>query len=901
MGMRDGRGAVWTVAVLGALLSVAPASAQNASFGTVRGTVRDGSEPAVGADVRIEGTRNGTLTDADGAFILRGVAVGTVRLRVQRTGSKATFTNVVVKAGDNPPIKLKLGEEEVFAGEEIIVVADRWKPDPHSSTTRTQVDRKKLAETPRDTYLEVISLTPGFVVTADEIHVKGGRDGEMKVIVDGVPVADALFGNTPQIATSSIQSAGVETGGLTAERGDALSAIIDVQTREGGEKFGGEVQWHTDRYGENNKTFNNFDRLTLGLGGPIRGKQLTWFASLEGVFTDTYLDAGMSRSVHHVLDFIRLGNRQSNDVRGNAKIAWKSNPNDKWTFELLGHQGLETPYNHMWSRKGFVQVNYDTTRDASGSATLVPRYGRWSFAQEDSTFQAQNLADHVPTTQASFDQQKIVWINGVGATDVMTMRVSRYRFASETSVQQREPWEYDTEQPLYWAGNVEVDPYYATHGDFPAWADQSATTWVAKADWTTSRWKGCQAKAGIEGIYNAISNRTLQFPNQENEGEPGLIRSDYENFHPQGSAYVQNRWRYEGLVLNAGMRYDVFTPGTGIDDAELPNGRYKQQVSPRLGVAYPISDRDVLSFHYGWTYQTPARNFVFENRGSNSTAVVRGNPDLEPETNVAYQAALQHAFSQDVSGQFGLFFKDIYGLVSVRQEVDEVTGLLVPVFVNRDYASARGFEASVRKQFSHRFGAEVNYTYSLATGVASDPNAGLQFAQGNQLYLPISEQSLDWDQRHTQNANLILRQPGRWGMTFLWTFGSGLPYTPTFRNDRRPDPAFTNTRRLPSSSALTIQADKYVRMWGQDVTLFVDARNVLDQRSIVNLAPASFPNPFVDQQGNDYQIYYTETGRAGGAYLRDIDGDRSEDWVPVNDPRVYGEGRNIRVGVGVTI
>ena len=63
-----------------------------------------------------------------------------------------------------------------------------------------------------------------------------------------------------------------------------------------------------------------------------------------------------------------------------------------------------------------------------------------------------------------------------------------------------------------------------------------------------------------------------------------------------------------------------------IPAADLPNGRYKSQVSPRLGIAYPISDRDVLSFHYGWTFQTPQRNFVFENRGSQSTVAVRGNP-----------------------------------------------------------------------------------------------------------------------------------------------------------------------------------------------------------------------------------------------------------------------------------
>ena len=84
------------------------------------------------------------------------------------------------------------------------------------------------------------------------------------------------------------------------------------------------------------------------------------------------------------------------------------------------------------------------------------------------------------------------------------------------------------------------------------------------------------------------------------------------------------------------------------------------------------------------------------------------------------------------------------------------------------------------------------------------------------------------------------------------------------------------------------------------MTVFFDARNVLNQLNIQNLSLGSFPNPYVDTVGNDYVVYYTETGRAGGAYLKDTNGDGFPDWVPLQDPRVYGEGRNVRVGLSVT-
>src|SRR6185295_3419085 len=198
-------------------------------------------------------------------------------------------------------------------------------------------------------------------------------------------------------------------------------------------------------------------------------------------------------------------------------------------------------------------------------------------------------------------------------------------------------------------------------------------------------------KTGLEVKYNRVQNLSISLPNSENNGLPGATRSSFLNYNPEGAAYFQDRWEFEGLVLNAGLRYDMFTPGDQVPTSDLPSGkRYKQQFSPRLGIAYPVSDRDVLSFHYGWTYQTPSRNYVFEIRGTGAAVGTQGNPDLEPETNIAYQAGVQHLFSRDLSGQFSVFFKDIYGLITVRQESDEF-GNLVNVFFNGDYASSRGF------------------------------------------------------------------------------------------------------------------------------------------------------------------------------------------------------------------
>mgnify|MGYP001347604089 CR=1 FL=1 len=880
----------------------APA-AGGATTGRIAGkALEKGKDPVSYANVVVLGTKQGTQTDENGAFIIPGIPVGTYQVKLQAIGYDPVIQTVQVNAGQTAVVNFSVGATRVVKDLETIEVRAEKRIDTKSSSTKQSISAEKLREIPVDNLSQAIATKAGIVAQGGELHFRGGRAGEVKFQFDGVESTDPAFGGQANIAGLAIAGADVLSGGFDAEFGNALSGVVSVSTKEGGDRLAGEVRWDTDRYGDPTKTFDNYDRFTFGFGGPTPVRNLTYFATYEGSFQDTYLKSGMTRPRRTLLDFVQLGNRQNNQINTNFKLAYKLNPRNKVTFETINNRTLSTPYDHEWSRKGYVSVTFDTVKATDGTFTLNPRYGSWSQVPVDSTSQFVNLADHVPTLDDRFQQFTAVWTNQLSEKSSWTTRMASLNFNTRNSVGGQDPWEYWIQSPFYWNGNIGVgtenNPFFATHGDVPAYLKRQTRVYLLKSDYQTGRWKQHKWKTGFEAKYNRVQNLSLGFPNAESNGLPGGTRSDYVNFNPEGAAYLQDRWEFEGLVLNAGLRYDFFTPGDQIADLELRSGnRYKQQISPRLGIAYPISDRDVLSFHYGWTYQTPARSFVFENRGTSSTVGVKGNPDLEPETNISYQASVQHLFTKDISGQFGVFFKDIYGLITVRQETDAF-GTPVNIFFNGDYASARGFEASLIKSFSHKFSADVNYTYSIATGVASDPNTALLFFNGGRLYLPISEQPLNWDQRHTVSISSTIRD-ARWGLRMLWTYGSGFPFSPAFRNDRRPDPSLTNSRRMPSQARLTLDGDKFYKIWGQNMKLFVDARNVLDASNIQNLSPGR-RSPFVNSAGDDYTIYFTETGRSGGAYLQDINGDNILDWVPTRDPRVFEEGRNVRMGVSVT-
>jgi len=864
-----------------------PASAQ--ATGKIAGKVVNAKsgEPISYANVVILGTTMGAMSVDDGSFFIDVIPVGTYSVKVTMMGYESqTIEGVIVDANRTTTIEFRISEKVVGEVPEVVVHKKRPLIQKESSQTVHVVESKELTQLPVDSYQEAIALKSGVVAQSGQLHFRGGRSGEVLYKVDGVPVRDPLVGGGVGLGTLALAESEVIMGGMDAEYGNAQSGVVDIKTKEGGQEFQGDLRFLTDDYGAPDKTYDNYDRLSLGMGGPTPVKNLTYYLSVEGTFTDTYLKTSEQRPRHYFLDFIRLGNRQRNDFRLQTKLAYKATPDLKITAEYMKNESRYDNYVHKWSRDGYVQVLYDSLSDSYS-------YGRWSWRQEDSTFVHWNGPSHTPDYVNGFDQIKLVLSQTV-SNGFYIVRLNRQNFKYSASVQGKKPWDYEIRYPEYWWGNFDEGRFYATHGDYPYYRERQSVVWGLDADWSM-KYRGHNFKAGIEANYNNMRLLSLDFPNFINSSRNfGGFRSDYHYYNPEGSFYVQDRWEHEGMVINAGIRYDMFSVGDQVE-ASAVRDRIKDQWSPRLGIAYPISDRDVMSFHYGRYYQIPDRRYIFEDRSNLVRA--RGNPDLEPETTVSYQAAVQHMFTQNLAVQLAVYYKDIFGLLTVeqRQVADEPAP--VNVYTNRDYASSRGFELSLIKRYSHHFHGELSYTYGLATGTASDPQEPINT---NFLYLPTSEQPLNWDQRHTFSAKLYMNIPGNWQASWIWSYNSGFPYTPTQRDDRFQNPDEVNSGRLPSTSSLDLQAGKDFKAWGQSLTLFVQGRNLLNAKNIYTLSPDNWPVGYVDY--NDYVIYYTETGQPGGGYIgtEDNDGDGLEDFVPVHDPRVFAEGRYLRMGLGLS-
>ena len=875
--------------------SLTPATAVRAQTGVIQGKVLDtDGTPIQGVTVMILGLRAGDVSKADGGFRILQVPVGTYTLRTMHSGYKPQDRQVAVDANRATEASFTLSERIHKLPD--YVVHGTLKDRIHTTAeTKTVIEREKLRSLPLDNLKKAIELTAGVVSLNGELHFRGGRANEVLTIVNGIPSRNPLSAEGVELGLLSVSGSEQVLGGLDAQYGNALSGVVNVTTREGGDHLEGEVRYFTDRYGESDKSFNNYERLSLGVGGPFFFPKTSYFVSLEGTFTDTNLKNVATRKEHRLLDFIRLGNRQSNQTNIASKATYRVTPDAKLNTELILNRSSRSRFHNRWNRDGFVQVRQVPSAPTDGS--VATEYGDWSYYPIDPSYLPSNTAAHLPVTDEDYTSVALTWRHTLDRKTIYNLRASRQEWRTTEDVLNRQPWEYQQSATQYYDQMDRIEgPYYVTNGDFPHYERRNTVTYTANGD-VTRKFGTHNMMAGWDLSYNSLAYLATDFPNIMNPaGSYGATREDFHVYNPEGSAFVKDRWDFEGMVLNAGIRYDAFSVGEQIPDDEVAD-RMKVQWSPRIGVAYPITDRDVMSFHYGRLFQVPERLNIYQ--GRNITNQVHGNPNLEPQTTISYQLGVQHLFSREIYSQFSVYFKDIYGLLTTVEQQIPGFAQTVQTFVNGDYASSRGFEFTVVKKHSHGFSGELNYSLSYATGTASDPNRALPNA-GNlrDQFKPTSEQPLDWDQRQTFSATTRLSNQKNWACSFIYQFGTGLPFTPEQRQQRRRDPNLENAGRLPSTSTLSCQAERFFHVYGRNVTFYVQATNLLDTKNIGVLQPSLWPNNQVNP--NSYRVYYTETGRAGGAFLiPDQDGDGKEDWYNVNDPRVFQPGRVIRVGLGV--
>jgi outer membrane receptor protein involved in Fe transport len=866
-----------------------------AATGKISGRVIDAQsgDPLAYANIIVVNTQLGAASRPDGAFLISPVPVGEYTLKVMMMGYEDGYRESVrVEANRTTEIEFQLSETTVMVIPTVEVVEESKDIHIEQSSSVTTIDTEDMKVRAIDTVEEAIATSAGVTFHGGQIHVRGGRTSEVKYYVDGTQVTNPfVVGNSLDLSLASVSDIDVLSGGFDAEYGNAQSGIINFVTKEGGSNYSGMIKYMTDDFGAPDKTYYNMDNILVGFGGPLWGRNLFFYLSGEAVWSDTYLTTNEHRT-RYELGPLSFHDRKNNGYSGQAKLTYFLSPTKKMGLEYLFSRDRFDVYDHAFSREGYWSEQNQEW---------------WPWAKDES-FTYYNGPEHTPNAEQNHGTYKMSWRHTVSAATFYEARASYFVSHETRKVKDQEPWEYN---PVYFTNDNYLDPanrFYAVVGDSPLWRNYTTGMLTVRTDLTSQVSKAHQVRTGFTANYYDLDMFEASYPSRDNP--EGVYHDRYHLYSWGGALYLQDRMRYEGMIINAGLRWDVYDPGrSAVVSASqrlavLGEGAHKmalgsrvvQQLSPRLGMAYPISDRQVLHFHYGRFYEVPPLSYLYSYSGQQVTAggTIVGNVFLRPQTTIAYEAGIEHQISRNVSVDATIFYKDIFGLVGTDLETNQESSSsrIAHTYFNQDYGSVRGFELSLNKRFSRRFAGGMSYTFSRATGSSSSETLGYQVALDNFTRRPITELPLDWDQTHVVSANVYVAEPGVWGLNLDFNWASGTPYTPTDLDQREIEPEQINAGRLSSTMEVNLKADKRYKVYGQEFMLFLQGDNLLDAKNIWLLAPG--------RENGNYQAAYTMEGIEGGAYNEaDVVESSNDRLIPLYDPEVYQPGRRFKVGIQV--
>jgi Carboxypeptidase regulatory-like domain len=254
--------------------------------GKIEGTVTDqAGVPLANAQVFVVGTSFGAVTSDKGYYFINNVPVGSYSLRAQFIGYAPTEVREVrVFGGQTMTQNVKLVPSAIQVTGVSVEAANPIVPRDQV-TSKTIVSGAEVNDLPVDDVNRVISLQPGVVEGVNGgIILRGGRQGEANVYIDGAPVRNAIFGGNCNagmnlmtsastcsnitVGTNAVEEATVTTGSLGVQLGDAQSGVVSFTTRSGGPTLSGNLNYATDTpFGDAISV--GLNRFEGSIGGPI--------------------------------------------------------------------------------------------------------------------------------------------------------------------------------------------------------------------------------------------------------------------------------------------------------------------------------------------------------------------------------------------------------------------------------------------------------------------------------------------------------------------------------------------------------------------------------------------------------------------------------------------------------
>jgi outer membrane receptor for ferrienterochelin and colicin len=809
-------------------------------------------------NITIIGTSLGAATDIDGNYVILNIPPGKYNVRAQSVGYQPVLMqNISISIDLTTKLDFSLTSSTVEL-QAVIVQGrqDQVKKDVTSSQSLVTADQ--ISALPVAEFDDILRLQAGVNKDADGgFHIRGGRSSEIAYWVNGVSITDPYDNSRGvDIDNSSIQELQVISGTFNAEYGNAMSGIVNTVTKEGGKDFHGSINIYSSDYVSNfTSYFTNINHYNPGtnynaqgnLSGaiPYTDNTITFFVNGRYVYDEGYL---------YGLDKFNTNGKpvDGHPVPMNWSKRWFAQGNVAYQF--IPNVKINTEF--LFSKDNYQDYDHNFKWDPNGNP--------FKFAK---SYDGTLSLNHVLSSKTFY-----------------TIRAN-YFFKNFNQYLYTNP-----SDPRYFHPDSLITTTYAFHnkGTDDHRFFRETQSYTGKLDFSSQVSDNHLFQFGLEGKSHHLSfdDYTLE-PFQLN-GVPVVpfvphipdVSSINRNFYYakpiEASGYVQDKVEYKDVIINIGLRLDYFNSrGNVLIDPQDPNiylplragldqltidqrvpffykkATAKWQVSPRFGIAYPISANGVIHFSYGHFLQVPTFQYLFDGGTYKvpETGTITnpfGNPDIQPQKTIMYELGFRQQFMDEFVIDATGFYRDIREWITASVPIPTLTEATYSIYTNKDYSNVRGITLNLSKRFSNHYSIDLNYTYQVAEGSNSNPNDEFNALRDNKSPT-IFLSPLNWDQRHNLNLNILVGD-NDWNVSLLFKYGTGLPYTPSITQttaNRGISTGFNpNSLNLPPQFDVDLYANKTFNLASIRLTAYLKVFNLFDARNVAKV--------FTDTGAPDY-------------------------------------------------
>jgi len=797
------------------------AGTQGKLFGTIIDKSND--EMLVGANIYLEGTSLGAASDEEGKYIIINITPGTYNIVVEYVGYRTLKFNEVKIASDLSTIlDIQLTTNTIESDETITIIADRPLIRPDVTSKLAIIDGEDIVSMPVSNFNDVVASQAGITTDAQgKLHFRGGRTNEVTFLIDGQPVENPLDNSfSGMINNYAISELQIISGTFNAEYGRAMSGIINIVTNEGSEKIEAKVEYTSPTV--NKSPYRKANALVKD-ANPIYDNN----------------ESRLSYKEPDGLDIIEPVFPYEGNFSG-----FLSGP----LPAKLGSFFISGEYNN---ENGWLPFGYSFDRSIFSKIAIPIAINKLSISVQLSDEQNQHYNHKYKYLPESY-----------GHWEITSNRYSlKYNHIFSSNSYMIFNTSYIDHKSLFRVGDLNYNDYelprssnleFVVSGNNQAYTDLKSTTINIKADYVYQYGQNHEFKTGFE-----INKYDLKIFDYIDDDKPFINES---NKKPESaSIYIQDKIEYSSIIVNAGMRADYVDVKTDAfldiknPDAGLKKTEPEIKISPRLGLAYPISANTVFHFSYGHFFQFPNFDNIYKNLQFlnpdilyDASLALVANPAVKSQKTTSYEFGISQKISNNLALNISAYSKDINDLLGT---VFVQTKYRYAIFTNNDFARIQGVDISLEKRVSNFWGAKFDYTYSVARGNEATPTEeAYNIFTGRPL--SIKEFYLDFDRRHDFSLNFSLYLPGKFGPEFageypfsnlnfslLAEFSSGLPYTPI--SDDLTQYFEKNSARMPWTKSVDVRLEKKFPLSFAKLSVFVEATNIFDWLNPLRVQPRS--------------------------------------------------------------